>query len=395
MSFWSGVEKAPSDAILGITEAFNKDTNPKKVTLGVGVFKDDNGVTPILDSVRAAEAKLLETETTKSYLPIAGMPIYEAEVQRLIFGAPSERAGTAHTPGGTGALRLGADVLKCFRPGATVHICDPSWANHKNIFQCAGFKVASYPYYCSKTRALDFDAMLEYLKNVPSTDIVLLHVCCHNPTGVDLSVDQWKQVVEVAKSAGWFPFLDFAYQGFHNSPEQDRFACELMLNAEIDFFVSSSFSKNFGLYNERIGALTVVAKSPEDADVAISHVKKCARVLWSNPPAHGSKVATLILTDETLRAQWIAELAAMRERIKEYRKKLVDGLSARNVPMDFEFINKQNGMFSYSGLSDAQVEWLKKERSIYVVGGGRINICGLSSTNIDYICDSIAESFNI
>lgn len=395
MSFWSDVEKAPADAILGLTEAFQKDGNPRKVTLGVGVFKDDTGVTPILKSVRAAEKILLKNETSKSYLPIAGMPAYAAEVQKLIFGHPADRAGTAHTPGGTGALRLGADLLQKFRSGATIHVSNPTWANHKNIFNAAGFECKDYPYYDAKTKSLDFDAMIDYLANVPAGDVVLLHVCCHNPTGVDLNNEQWEQVVEVAKTAGWLPFLDFAYQGFRDSAKEDRFACELMLDAGIDFFVASSFSKNFGLYAERTGALTVVAENKTAADVAMSHVKKCARVLWSNPPAHGGKIAVTILTNDSLRIQWLEELDEMRQRIKEFRKKLVDGLAARGVPMEFDFINEQNGMFSFSGLSDEQVEWLKNEKSIYVVKGGRINICGLTSANLDYICDAIAESFHI
>lgn len=395
MSFWSDIEKAPADAILGLTEAFKNDGNPNKVTLGVGVFKDDTGVTPVLKSVRAAEKLLLKSESTKSYLPISGMPAYGTEVQKLIFGHPTERAGTAHTPGGTGALRLGAELLQKFRSGATVHVSNPTWANHKNIFAAAGFECADYPYYDAATKSLDFDAMIDYLANVPAGDVVLLHVCCHNPTGVDLNKEQWVQVADVAKTAGWLPFLDFAYQGFRDSAKEDRYACELMLDAGVDFFVASSFSKNFGLYNERTGALTVVAQDQAAAEVAMSHVKKCARVLWSNPPAHGAKIATTILTDDVLRTQWLAELDAMRQRIKEFRAKLVDGLTARGVPMDFEFINHQNGMFSFSGLSDEQVQWLKNEKSIYVVKGGRINICGLTTGNLDYICDAIAESFTV
>jgi aspartate aminotransferase/aromatic-amino-acid transaminase len=395
MSFWSDVEQAPADAILGITEAFQKDGNPQKITLGVGVFKDDHNVTPILKSVHAAEKILLKNETTKNYLPISGAPAYATEVQKLIFGHTDERAQTAHTPGGTGALRLGADLLKAFRKEATIHICNPTWANHKSIFGAAEFTCKDYPYYNPATKSLDFDAMIDTLSKIPAGDVVLLHVCCHNPTGVDLTNDQWEKVTAVAKKAGWLPFLDFAYQGFRNSPKEDRFACELMLDSGIDFFVASSFSKNFGLYNERTGALTVVAETADEAVVAMSHVKKTARVLYSNPPAHGGNIAVTILTNDELRAQWLDELEAMRKRIKEFRDKLVRGLTARGVPMDFEFINHQHGMFSFSGLSDAQVEWLKKEKSIYVVGGGRINICGLTTSNLDYICDAIAESFKI
>ena len=391
MSFWSDIEKAPADAILGLTEAFQKDGNPQKITLGVGVFRDDNGITPILKSVRAAEKILLKNETTKSYLPISGIPDYATEVQKLIFGHPDERAQTAHTPGGTGALRLGADLLKKFRPNATIHVSNPTWANHKNIFGAAEITCCDYPYYDAKTKSLNFDAMIAALANIPAGDVVLLHVCCHNPTGVDINEEQWKEVAAVAKKAGWLPFLDFAYQGFRDSAKEDRFACELMLDAGIDFFVASSFSKNFGLYNERTGALTVVAENTAEAKVAMSHVKKTARVLYSNPPAHGGKIATTILMDDALRAQWLDELEAMRKRIKEFRAKLVTGLAERGVPMDFDFINHQNGMFSFLGIDPDQVQRLQDESSVYVVGSSRISVAAISPSNADYLAQSIAK----
>jgi aspartate/tyrosine/aromatic aminotransferase len=394
---WKNVEAAPADAILGLTEAFKKDPSPNKVNLGVGVYKDDQGGTPILKCIKAAEQKLVETEKTKGYLPISGDPAYAANVQKLLFGAGSEvvssgRAVTAHTPGGTGALRVGADLLAKFKPDAAVWVSTPTWANHKGIFSAAGFGLGDYPYYDAATKNVDFDAMLSALENVPEGDIVLMHVCCHNPTGVDLSDAQWGQVVAVAASKGWIPFLDFAYQGFGDGIEEDRSAVEKFAAAGIDFLVASSFSKNFGLYNERTGALTVVSPSAAEAETAMSHLKTTIRVNYSNPPAHGGQAANGVLSNEALYAQWIGEVAEMRERIKAMRVALVDGLAARGVEQDFSFIKEQRGMFSFSGLSNDVVAWLKQNKAIYIVGGGRINVAGLTSGNIDYVCDSIAEA---
>ncbi len=394
---WKEIEAAPADAILGLTEAFKKDTNPKKVNLGVGVYKDDQGTTPILECIKTAERKLVETQTTKGYLPISGSPAYAANVQKLLFGAESEpiaagRAMTIQSPGGTGALRVGADLLKKFNPGAKLWVSAPTWANHKGIFAAAGFEIFDYPYYNPETQGVDFEAMLATLENVPAGDIVLLHVCCHNPTGVDLSDAQWEKVVAVAKAKGWIPFLDFAYQGFGAGIEEDRVAVEKFAAAGIDFAIASSFSKNLGLYNERTGALTLVSPTAAEAAVAMSHLKKTIRVNYSNPPAHGGLAANAVLDDPTLYEQWIGEVAEMRERIKAMRAALVDGLAARGVEGDFSFIKRQRGMFSFSGLSDKTVAWLRENKSIYVVGGGRINLAGLTSGNIDYVCDSIAEA---
>jgi aspartate/tyrosine/aromatic aminotransferase len=394
---WKEIEAAPADAILGLTEAFKKDSNPNKVNLGVGVYKDDQGTTPILKCIKSAEKQLVETQTTKGYLPISGDPAYAANVQKLLFGADSEviasgRAMTIHSPGGTGALRVGADLLKKFKPDAKLWVSTPTWANHKGIFGAAKFEIADYPYYNSATKDVDFDAMLAALENVPAGDIVLLHVCCHNPTGVDLSADQWSQVVSVAKAKGWTPFLDFAYQGFGSSIEEDRETVEKFAAAGIDFLVASSFSKNFGLYNERTGALTIVSPTAAEATVAMSHLKATIRVNYSNPPAHGGLAAKTVLDDSALYEQWIGELAEMRERIIEMRSALVDGLAARGVEGDFSFIKRQRGMFSFSGLSDEIVAWLRENKSIYVVKGGRINLAGLTSGNIDYVCDAIAEA---
>ncbi len=394
---WKEIEAAPADAILGLTEAFKNDTNPKKVNLGVGVYKDDQGTTPILGCIKAAERKLVETQATKGYLPISGSPAYAANVQKLLFGAGSEtvasgRAVTIQSPGGTGALRVGADLLKKFNPEATLWVSAPTWANHKGIFAAAGFDIADYPYYDPETKGIDFEAMLAALENIPSGDVVLLHVCCHNPTGVDLSDAQWEQIVAVAEAKGWIPFLDFAYQGFGAGIEEDRAAVEKFAATGIDLFIASSFSKNLGLYNERTGALTLVSPTAEEATVAMSHLKKTIRVNYSNPPAHGGLATSAVLDDPALYEEWIGEVAEMRERIKAMRVALVDGLAERGVDGDFSFITRQRGMFSFSGLSDQTVAWLRENKSIYVVGGGRINLAGLTSGNIDYVCDSIAEA---
>ena len=394
---WKNVEAAPADSILGLTEAFKKDSNPRKVNLGVGVYKDDKGATPILKCVKRAEKQLVEIQTTKGYLPISGDPVYAAKVQNLLFGSDSEvissgRAMTAHTPGGTGALRVGADLLGQFKPNAKVWVSNPTWANHKGIFAAAGFGIADYPYYDPATKGVDFAAMLAVLEKVPAADIVLLHACCHNPTGVDLSDAQWDQVVAVAQAKGWTPFLDFAYQGFGAGIEEDRSVVEKFATAGIDFLVASSFSKNFGLYNERTGAMTLVSPTAAEADVAMSHLKATIRVNYSNPPAHGGLAASAVLSDPELYDQWVGEVAEMRERIKAMRSALVDGLAARGVEGDFSFITRQRGMFSFSGLSDEIVAWLRDNKGIYVVKGGRINLAGLTSGNIDYVCDSIAEA---
>lgn len=394
---WNKIEAAPADSILGLTDAFKKDENPSKVNLGVGVYKDEEGKTPVLDCVKAAEKILLENEATKSYLPISGDPGYAAGVQKLLFGDSSEvissgRAVTAHAPGGTGALRVGGDLLKKFYPDAKVWISNPTWANHKGVFKTAGFELAEYGYYDPSSKALDFSAMVASLETVPAGDIVLLHGCCHNPSGVDLSADQWKQVATIAKEKGWIPYVDFAYQGFGESVEADRCGVEEFAATGIDFFVASSFSKNFGLYNERTGAITIVSPNADDAAVAMSHLKTTIRVNYSNPPAHGGLVVATILSNEELKAQWLAELAAMRDRIKDMRVALVEGLASRGVEGDFSYITRQRGMFSFSGLSDQIVIKLRADKSIYVVGGGRINLAGLTKTNIDYVCDAIAEA---
>lgn len=396
---WQKIEAAPADSILGLTEAFRNDPNPQKVNLGVGVYKDEAGKTPILDCVKAAEKVLLERESSKSYLPISGDPTYAAEVQKLLFGDEGEviasgRAATAHAPGGTGALRVGGDLLKKFYPNAKVWISKPTWANHKGVFKTAGFELAEYEYYNPATRAVDFEAMVKCLESIPAGDVVLLHACCHNPSGVDLTNDQWRKVAAIGAARGWIPFLDFAYQGFGEGLAEDRFGIETFAATGVDFFVASSFSKNFGLYNERTGALTIVSPTKAEAAVAMSHLKTTIRVIYSNPPAHGGLVVATILSTPELRAQWLAELSAMRNRIKAMRVALVEGLAARQVKGDFSSIISQRGMFSFSGLSDEVVQWLRANKAIYVVAGGRINLAGLTKANIGYVCDAIAEAMN-
>jgi len=396
---WKSIQPAPPDSILGLTGEFKKDQNPQKVNLGVGVYKDEAGNTPVLRCVKAAEKALLDTQDTKSYLPISGDPAYAAAVQRLIFGTENEvistsRAATIHAPGGTGALRVGADLMHKFTPGAKVWVSSPTWANHNGIFGAAGagFEITQYGYYDSESKGLDFDKMISDLEYVPTGDIVVLHACCHNPSGVDLNGEQWKQVAALAVKNGWIPFLDFAYQGFGDGVDEDRYAVEQFAAVGIDFLVASSFSKNFGLYNERTGAITVITTNEVEASVAMSHLKTVVRTNYSNPPAHGGQVATMILDTPELHKMWLEELAGMRDRIVNMRKMLVAGLTAQGVEGDFSFIEKQRGMFSFSGWSDDVVSRLRKNNNIYVVGGGRINLAGLTTSNIDYVCKAVADA---
>ncbi len=391
---------APPDAILGLTEAWKNDPNPAKVNLGVGVFKDEKGRTPILQAVKDAEAHILSSAVTKSYMPIAGAPEYRQHVQEMILGAGhpvlvEKRARTAHTPGGTAALRVGADFLKKFAPDATVWVSSPTWANHKGAFQSAGFPVKEYAYYNPATKGLDFGRMIESLANVPPGDIVLLHACCHNPTGVDLTPAQWYEVATVAAHRGWLPFLDFAYQGYGDGLAEDRAGLLALADACPELLVASSFSKNFGLYQDRTGALTLIAADSESAAASFSHVEIAIRVNYSNPPAHGGLIVSTILGDAARRAKWESELTAMREHIARTRTTFVQALAAHGVPGDFNFIARQKGMFSFSGLSDAQVKFLRETKSIYIVGGGRINVAGITPGNLEYLCTSIREALAI
>lgn len=394
---YSTCTAAPPDAILGLTEAWKADPNPRKINLGVGVFKDEQGRTPILQSVKEAEAHILSIATTKSYMPIAGAPEYRDQVQSMILGAghpviAAKRAHTAHTPGGTAALRVGADFLKKFAPNATVWVSAPTWANHKGVFQSAGFAVKEYRYYDPATKGLDFAGLIAALEAVPAGDIVLLHACCHNPTGVDLEAGQWREVAALAARRGWLPFLDFAYQGYGDGLEADRAGLLALAAACPELLVASSFSKNFGLYQDRTGALTLIGADAAGAAVAFSHVEIAIRVNYSNPPAHGGLIVSTILGDPARRARWERELTAMREHIARTRRTFVDALAAHGVPGDFGFIARQKGMFSFSGLTDAQVKFLREKKSIFIVGGGRINVAGITPGNLEYLCSSIREA---
>lgn len=387
------LDMAPADAILGLTEAFKKDPNPAKINLSVGVYKDANGKTPVLATVKDAEKRILESETTKGYLPIDGGPEYAAAVQSLVLGdaAGVGGAATAHTPGGTGALRVAGDLIAKKFTGATVWMSDPTWPNHPSIFAAAGVKTKSYPYYDPETKDMMFEAMAEVLRQVPAGDFVLLHGCCHNPTGIDPTPAQWQTLAEIAVQAGWVPLVDFAYQGLAAGIEEDAVGVRTLARAGCEMLVCSSFSKNFGLYNERVGALTVVAKSQDAADKTMSHIKACVRANYSNPPSHGASIVTTIVNDDALRARWENEVKDMRDRINGMRRLFVDTLRAKGVDRDFSFIARQTGMFSFSGLNKEQVERLKKDYAIYIVGSGRINVAGMTEGNMDALCTAIAE----
>lgn len=394
---WKSITPAPADAIFGLTEAFNNDPNLDKVNLGAGVYKDDNGLTPILASVKQAERLILDEQQTKSYLPISGDPAYAEHTQRLMFGPESDvvasgRAVTAHAPGGTGALRIGAELLKKFNPDAAVWISTPTWANHNGIFAAAGFAVKNYPYYDGATKGLSYHELIEALSRVPAGDVVLLHACCHNPSGVDLDEDQWAEIAGLAVEKGWVGFLDFAYQGFGESIEADRAGVKAFAATGGDYYIASSFSKNFGLYNERTGAITIVCPTTDEAATARSHLDLTVRVCYSNPPAHGGLIVRTILSQPELEQRWRRELEGMCSRIVGMRTAFADGLAARGVEQDFSYIKRQRGMFSFSGLNDATVAWLRENKAVYVVGGGRINVAGLTTANIDYVCDAIAEA---
>lgn len=390
------IEMAPPDPILGLTEAFQKETNPRKVNLGVGVYKDVNGQTPVLESVRQAGSRIVATEKTKSYLPISGSPQYAAHVQNLMFGPGHEivisgRAATAHTPGGTGGLRVAADFLRFALPNAKMWMSAPTWENHKNVFTAAGLPLESYPYYNMDAKALDFEKMLNALKQVPAGDAVLLHGCCHNPSGMDPRPEQWEAIADVAAKQGWLPFVDFAYQGFGDSLEHDATGLRAMCAKVKELLVVSSFSKNFGLYNERVGAVTAVGANAEVAAKAMSQIKRLVRANYSNPPAHGAAIVTAILGDEELRAIWMKELTEMRDRINGMRRLFADTLKAKGAPGDYSFIVQQRGMFSFSGLNKQQVEQLRDKYAIYIVGSGRINVAGMTPGNMNYICDAIID----
>ncbi len=392
----AAVEMAPRDPILGVTEAFVADTNPNKVNLGVGVYYDDNGKVPVLECVRLAEKKMAEAVTPRNYLPIDGMAAYNKAVQSLVFGADSEvvksgRALTVQTLGGTGAVKVGADFLRRLDPKAELWISNPSWENHRAIFEYAGFKVNEYAYYHAPTRGVDFDAMLASLNTLPAGAVAVLHACCHNPTGADLTPAQWEKVIEVVNKRGIMPFLDMAYQGFADGIDADAFAVRRFAEACPVVFVSTSFSKSLSLYGERVGALTVVTTSKEEAARTLSQVKRVVRTNYSNPSTHGAQAVTLVLTTPELRAQWETELGQMRDRIKQMRGALVEQIRIARADFDFSFVVQQRGMFSYSGLTKDQVAKLRTDCSIYAIDSGRICIAALNSKNVRVVAEAIAK----
>jgi aromatic-amino-acid transaminase len=395
-SLFSAVELAPRDPILGLNEQFNADPNPAKVNLGVGVYFDANGKLPLLQCVQQAEKMMMEAPKPRGYLPIDGIAAYDTAVQGLVFGADSAavkagRIATVQALGGTGGLKLGADLLKRMAPGAKVLISDPSWENHRALFEGAGFVVEHYAYYDAQRKGVDFDAMLADLDRAAPGTIVVLHACCHNPTGYDIGAAQWAEVIAVIERRALVPFLDMAYQGFGHGIAEDGAAVALFMAAGLDFFVATSFSKSFSLYGERVGALSVVCQSKDEAGRVLSQLKRVIRTNYSNPPIHGAQVVALVLTTPALRALWEEELAGMRVRIREMRVALQGKLKAAGLAQDMSFITRQQGMFSYSGLSQAQMQRLRTEFGIYGVDSGRICVAALNVGNIDATVAAIAK----
>ena len=396
MSLFSDVHMAPRDPILGLNDQYAADPNPNKVNLGVGVYYDEDGKLPLLACVAAAEQQLVEAAKPRGYLPIDGIAAYDTAVQGLVFGADSEivkarRAATVQALGGTGGLKVGADFLKRMNPDAKVLISDPSWENHRALFANAGFAVESYPYYEAHKRGIDFAGLRAALAAAPAGTIVVLHACCHNPTGYDLTPAQWAEVVAIVKARGLVPFLDMAYQGFGQGISEDGAAVAQFVASGQSFFVATSFSKSFSLYGERVGALTVVCDSAEQAQRVLSQLKVVIRTNYSNPPIHGAQIVATVLTTPSLRNQWERELAGMRARIKIMRLSLVEKLAAAGVTQDSSHITRQQGMFSYSGLNAAQMQRLRGEFGVYGVDSGRICVAALNHKNIDAVAKSIAS----
>jgi aromatic-amino-acid transaminase len=394
-SLFANVEMAPRDPILGLTEAFNADTRATKVNLGVGVYQDASGKLPLLGAVKTAEKARVDAAPARGYQPIEGAAAYNQAVQKLLFGEGSPiiaegRCITFEALGGTGALKIGADYLRRLLPQAQLYISDPSWENHRAVFETAGFTVGNYPYYDPETKGVAFDKMKAYLNGLAARSIVLLHACCHNPTGADLSAEQWKEIVSIAKAKDLVPFLDMAYQGFAEGIEQDAIAVKLFAESGLPFLIASSFSKSFSLYGERVGSLTLVTTSKDESARVLSQVKRTVRTNYSNPPTHGGALVAAILASPELRKQWEDELAEMRDRIRAMRTGLVEKLKAAGVKRDYSFVIQQRGMFSYTGLSSAQVDRLRDEFGIYAVGTGRICLAALNDKNLDYVAKAIA-----
>lgn len=393
---FADVALAPRDPILGLTEAFVADTRDGKVNLGVGVYLNNEGKVPLLEAVRSAERDRLEKAPPRAYLPIEGFGDYNKAVLQLLFGANPDliaqgRCASFEALGGTGGLKVGADFIKRIRPEATVWISDPSWENHRALFEAAGFTVKSYAYYDAVSHGLRFDAMLADIQQMSAGDVIVLHACCHNPTGVDLNAAQWRELVEALACQQLVPFMDMAYQGFAEGISQDALALDILAASGQSFFVSSSFSKSFSLYGERIGALTVVTQKAEETARVVSQIKRVIRTNYSSPPTHGAAIVAAVLTTPDLRQTWEHELGQMRERIREMRKGFVEGLKALDVRHDFSFVIEQRGMFSYSGLSSAQVDRLREEFGIYALSSGRICLAALNTRNLPAVCEAVAE----
>ena len=392
---FSELQPRPADPILGLMASFKADSNPRKIDLGPGIYKDENGDTPVLACVKSAEQYRVDNETSKTYINSAGSALFNERITALNFGEHrvirENRVRTISTPGGTGALRIAGELIRTCRPGGAIWVSNPTWANHQGVFTAAGLQVRTYPYYDHESKCLDFAGMVEALKTVPKDDAVLIHACCHNPSGMDLSREQWHQVAELAREVGFFPVIDMAYQGFGAGLEEDAYGVRLMADTVDEMILCSSCSKNFGLYRERIGACSVIGKSAGAADIINSVLLPIVRVNYSMPPAHGAAIVETILGSEELTAQWHQELARMRDRISGMRRLLVDKLQEHGVTHDFSFITGQNGMFSFLGIDPQQVQRLQDEFSVYLVGSSRISIAAIAPDNVDYLAQSIAS----
>ena len=396
MNLFASVQLAPKDPIFGLTEAYTADQRPGKVNLGVGVYYTDDGKVPLLKAVLAAEQEVVAKQSPRAYIPIEGPNPYNSAVQNLLFGADSPlikdgRVVTAECLGGTGALRVGGDFVKRLDTGAPAAISAPSWENHRGIFESAGYQVLEYTYFDPKTRGVDFDGMVKSLESFPAKTLVILHACCHNPTGADLTAEQWKKIISICQTRQLIPFLDIAYQGFASGIEQDGAAVRMFADSGMSFFVSSSFSKSFSLYGERVGALSIVTQSKEESARVLSQLKRVIRTNYSNPPTHGAAIVATVLNSPTLRQMWEDELAEMRERIKAMRHGLNQKLAASGVQQDFSFIEAQRGMFSYSGLTADQVAKLQEQDGIYALSTGRICVAALNTKNLDRVAQAIAR----
>nr|WP_193987608.1 amino acid aminotransferase [Lelliottia steviae] len=392
---FSELKPLPTDPILGLMAAFKQDTNPKKIDLGVGVYKDEQGNTPVLKAVKKAEAFRLENETSKSYIGLAGNLDYCQKMENLLLGEHpallANRVRTAQAPGGTGALRVAAEFIKRCNKDATVWVTTPTWANHISLFEAAGLTVKEYPYYDYENKDLLFDDMLSTLKQVPKGDVVLFHACCHNPSGMDLNAEQWSTVADLAVEVGFTPLVDIAYQGFGSSLEEDAAGLRKLAAAVDELIICSSCSKNFGLYRERIGACSILAKDAATADISNSVLLSVVRSIYSMPPAHGADIVSTILGSAELTQMWHDELDEMRNRINGLRTLIKESLAAKGIEQDFSFIDRQNGMFSFLGINKEQIERLQKDYSIYIVGSSRVNVAGISDANIDYFANAVAD----